>query len=97
MNFFRIRQNLPKPNFKIHTHVFYKNQPLGPIEYKSSAKLKVNSAWGKWHELRQKGCKEVAHNYGKETLKKTHTPKATISLKVKRFCYIYVVSTLEIT
>jgi len=57
-------QNPPKPNAKIHTHLFYTNQLGEPGGYKPSEKLNIDSAWGKWHELHQKGWTKVAFNYG---------------------------------
>jgi len=64
MIFFEECKNPPKPNLKIHTHLFYTNHLGEPGGYKSSEKLNIYSAWEKWHELHQKGWTEVAHNYG---------------------------------
>ena len=64
MNFLEECKNSAKPNLKIHTHLFYKNQ-LGETEgCKSSEKLNIDSAWEKWNELHQKGWTEVYHHYG---------------------------------
>ena len=38
-------QKYPKPNLKIHTHLFYANYLDEPREYKSSEKLKIDEAW----------------------------------------------------
>ena len=64
MIFFEECKNSPKPNLKIHTHLFYTNHLGEPGGYKSSEKLNIDSAWEKWHELHQKGWTEVSHNYG---------------------------------
>ena len=62
--FFEECKNSPKPNLKIHTHLFYTNHLGEPGGYKSSEKLDIYSAWEKWHELHQNGWTEVSHNYG---------------------------------
>ena len=62
--FFEECKNSPKPNLKIHTHLFYTNHLGEPGGYKSSKKLNIDSAWEKWHELHQKGWTQVSHNYG---------------------------------
>ena len=62
--FFEECKNPPKHNLKVQTHLFYTNHLGEPGGYKSSEKLNIDSAWEKWHELRQKGWTEVFHNYG---------------------------------
>ena len=62
--FFEECKNSTKTNLKIHTHIFYTNHLGEPAGYKSSEKLKVDSAWEKWHQLHQKGWTEVSHEYG---------------------------------
>ena len=64
MIFFDECKNSPKPNLKIHTHLFYVNHFGEPGGYKSSEKLNIDAAWEKWHELHQKGWTEVSHFYG---------------------------------
>ena len=63
MIFFEECKISSKPYFKIDTHLFYTNHFGEPWGYKSSEKLKIDLAWEKWHELRQKGWTEVAHNH----------------------------------
>ena len=62
--FFEECKKSSKNNLEIHTHIFYTNHFGEPAGFKSSEKLNVDSAWVKWHELHQKGWKEVSHNYG---------------------------------
>ena len=64
MIFFDECKNSPKPNLKIHTHLFYTNHLGEPEGYKSSEKLNIDLAWEKWHELHQKGWTEVYYHYG---------------------------------
>ena len=64
MIFFEECKNSSKPNLKIDTHIFYANHLGEPGGYKSSEKLNIDSAWEKWHELRQKGWTEVYYHYG---------------------------------
>ena len=64
MIFFEECKNPPKPNFKIHTHLFYTNHLGEPEGYKSTEKLNIDSAWEKWNELHQKGWTEVYYHYG---------------------------------
>ena len=64
MIFFEECKNIPKPNLKIHTHLFYANHLGEPAGYKSSEKLNIDAAWEKWHELHQKGWTEVYYHYG---------------------------------
>jgi len=45
MIFFEECKNSPKPNLKIHTHLFYTNHLGEPGGYKSSEKLNIDSAW----------------------------------------------------
>ena len=76
MIFFEESGNSPKSNLKIHTHLFYLNHLGEPLGYKSSEKLNIDKAWRKWHELYQKGFKEVFYHYEwvfpvKEILKKS--------------------------
>ena len=67
--FFEECKNSPKPNFKIHTHLFFTNH-LGDVRYKSSSK-NIDSAWEKWHELHLNHEKKkwTSHNYLEKTLK----------------------------
>ncbi len=64
MIFFEECKNPTKHNLKIHTHLSYTNHLEEPEGYKSSEKLNIYSAWGKWHELRQKGWIEAYYHYG---------------------------------
>ena len=62
--FFEEIKHSPRNNFKIYAHVFYTNHLGESAGFKYSEKLNVNSAWGKWDELRSKGWTETSHNYG---------------------------------
>ena len=62
--FFEEIKHSPINNFKMYTHVFYTNHIGEPAGFKSSEKLKVNSAWEKWHELSSKGWTLASHTYG---------------------------------
>ena len=64
MIFFEESKNPPRPNLKIHIHLFYANHLGEPEGYKSSEKLNIYSAWEKWNELQQKGWTEVSCYYG---------------------------------
>ena len=64
MIFFEECKKYSKTNLKIHTHLFYTNHLGEPGGYKSSEKLKIDSAWEKWHQLHQKGWTKVSHDYG---------------------------------
>ena len=62
--FFEEIKHSPRNNFIIYAHVFYTNHLGDPAGFKSSEEFNVNSAWGKWNELRSKGWTEASHNYG---------------------------------
>ena len=64
MIFFKEYKNSPKPNLKIHTHLFYTNHLGEPRGYKSFEKLNIKSALEKWNELNQICWTEVYHHYG---------------------------------
>ena len=96
MIFFEECKNIPKPNLKIHTHLFYANHLGEPAGYKSSEKLNIDAAWEKWHELHQKGWTEVYYHYGwrfsfKKTLKKQ------LLINMTHNCYIYAITILKIS
>ena len=62
--FFEKYNNSTINNLKVHTHIFYTNHLGEPAGYKFSQILSIGSAWEKWHQLQQKGWKEVSHDYG---------------------------------
>ena len=62
--FFEECKKSPKNNLKIDTHMFYTNHLGEPAGFKSSERLSIDAAWGKWDQLHQKGWTEVSHDYG---------------------------------
>ena len=64
MIFFEECKNSPKPNLKIHTHLFYTNHLGEPAGLKSTKIIRLNEAWEKWNELQEYGWTEVSHNFG---------------------------------
>ena len=96
MIFFEECKNPPKPNLKIHTHLFYTNHLGEPGGYKSSEKLNIDSAWEKWHELHQKGWTEVYYHYGWGLPFKKRLKKSTIYVYMCQYCYSFVSYILKI-
>ena len=64
MIFFEECKNSPKPNLKIHTHLFYTNHLGEPAGLKNSRLLDLNCAFETWDELVNNGWTEVQHYFG---------------------------------
>ena len=62
--FFERCTKSPKSDIKIFTHLFYTNHLGDPAGLKSTRKIRLEEAWGKWNELKEHGWTEVSHNFG---------------------------------
>ena len=62
--FFERCTKSPKNNLKIFTHLFYTNHLWEPAGLKSTSKIRLDEAWGKWNELQEHGWTEVSYNFG---------------------------------
>ena len=62
--FFERSTKSPKSNTRIFTHLFYTNHLGEPAGLKSTSKIRLDEAWGKWNELQEHGWTQVSYNFG---------------------------------
>ena len=62
--FFERCKKSSKNNPKTFIHIFYTNHLGEPAGFKSTSRISLDEAWGKWNKLQEYGWTEVSHNFG---------------------------------